>query len=167
VELRTERLVLRPWRPDDREPFAALNADPEVMQHFPSTLTREQSDAFAERVEAHFAEHGYGLWAVEVDGHFAGFDGLQWTDALGGRDLEVGWRLARWAWGHGYATEAARAALEVGLQHAPEVVSFTALVNERSWRVMERLGMRRVREFEHPRVPEGSPLRRHVLYATP
>lgn len=166
MEIRTERLVLREWRPEDREPSAALCADPEVMRHFPSTLTREEADAFADRVAAHFAEHGYGLWAVEVDGRFAGFTGLQWTDALGGRDLEVGWRLARWAWGHGYATEAARAALAVGLEHAPEVVSFTALTNERSWRVMERLEMRRVREFDHPRVAEGSPLRRHVLYST-
>lgn len=164
--VRTERLVLREWRPQDRAPFAALCADPEVMRHFPATLTRDESDAFADRIDAHLAEHGYGLWAVEVDGRFAGFTGLQWTDALGGRDLEVGWRLARWAWGHGYATEAARAALAVGLEHACEVVSFTALTNERSWRVMERLGMRRVREFDHPRVPEGSPIRRHLLYST-
>ena len=164
--IRTERLVLREWVAADREPFAELCADPVVMEHFPAPLTREQSDAFADRVEAHFTEHGYGLWAVEVDGRFAGFDGLMWTDVLGGRDLEVGWRLARWAWGHGYATEAARAALAVGLEHAPEVVSFTAVVNERSWRVMERLGMRRLREFDHPRVAEGSPLRRHLLYST-
>jgi RimJ/RimL family protein N-acetyltransferase len=164
--IRTERLLLREWRPEDREPFAELNADPVVMEHFVAPLTRQESDAFADRIEAHFAEHGLGLWAVEVDGRFAGFDGLMWTDVLGGRDLEVGWRLARWAWGSGYATEAAAAALEVGLRHAPEVVSFTALTNERSWRVMERLGMRRVREFDHPRVPEGSPIRRHVLYST-
>lgn len=164
--IRTERLLLREWVAADREPFAELCADPVVMEHFPAPLTREQADAWADRVEGHFAEHGYGLWAVEVDGRFAGFDGLMWTDVLGGRDLEVGWRLARWAWGHGYATEAARAALHVGLEHAPEVVSVTAVVNERSWRVMERLGMRRVREFDHPRVAEDSPLRRHVLYST-
>lgn len=166
MELRTDRLLLRPWRPEDRDPWAELCADPDVMEHFPAVLTREQADAFADRIEAHFAEHGYGLWAVDVDGRFAGFTGLAWTDALGGRDLEVGWRLARWAWGHGYATEGARAAVEVGLQQVPEVVSLTALTNERSWRVMERLGMRRVREFEHPRLAVGSPLRRHVLYST-
>lgn len=165
--IRTERLALREWTAADREPWAELCADPEVMAQFPSVLTREQADAHADRIEAHFGQHGYGLWAVEVEGRFAGFTGIAWTDALGGHDLEVGWRLARWAWGHGYATEAARAALVVGLQQAPQVVSLTAVTNERSWRVMERLGMRRVREFDHPRLPEGHRLRRHVLYETP
>lgn len=164
--LRTERLVLRRWLPEDREPFAALCADPEVMAHFPSTLSREASDAWVDRVDAHFDEHGYGLWAVEVEGRFAGFTGLLWTDALGGQDLEVGWRLARWAWGHGSATEAATAALEVGLTHVPRIVSLTSITNERSWRVMERLGMVRSGEFDHPRVPEGHRLRRHYVYTT-
>lgn len=166
-EIRTERLLLRQWTADDRAPFAELCADPEVMAHFPSTLTREQADAWADSNDAHFLEHGYGLWAVDADGRFAGFTGLRWSDALGGLDLEVGWRLARWAWGHGYATESARAALEVGLEHANEVVSFTAVSNERSWRVMERLGMRRDSEFDHPRVPDGHHLKRHYLYRTP
>lgn len=165
-ELRTERLVLRAWRQEDREPFAELNADPTVMEFFVAPLTRAESDAFVDRIEAHFAMHGYGLWAVEVAGRFAGFTGLLWNDALGGNDLEVGWRLAQWAWGHGYASEAALAAVEVGLLHASEVVSFTALSNERSWRVMERVGLRRSGEFDHPRVPEGHPLRRHVVYRT-
>jgi RimJ/RimL family protein N-acetyltransferase len=167
AELRTERLVLRAWRQEDREPFAELNADPEVMELFVAPLTRTESDALVDRIEAHFATHGYGLWALDVDRRFAGFTGLAWTDALGGTDLEVGWRLAQWAWGHGYATEAARAAVQVGLEHAPEVVSFTALSNERSWRVMERIGLLRSEEFDHPRIPEGHPLRRHVLYRTP
>jgi RimJ/RimL family protein N-acetyltransferase len=167
VELHTERLLLRPWYDEDRDAFAELCADPVVMEHFPAVLTREQADAMAERVDAHFAEHGYGLWAVDVDGRFAGYTGLVWTDALGGRDLEVGWRLATWAWGHGYATEAARAALAVGLEHTDEVVSFTALTNTRSIRVMERIGMRRDGELDHPRIPEGHPLRRHVVYRTP
>ncbi len=165
--IRTERLLLREWTAADREPFAALCADPEVMAHFPSVLTREQADAWADEATAHFAAHGYGLWAVEAEGRFAGFTGLRWTDALGGRDHEVGWRLARWAWGHGWASEAATAAVVVGLQHVPEVVSFTALTNERSWGVMERIGMRRVGEFDHPKLPEGHRLRRHVRYATP
>ncbi|HUR51261.1 MAG TPA: GNAT family N-acetyltransferase [Mycobacteriales bacterium] len=166
-ELPTERLLLRRWRDADREPFAALNADPVVMEHFPAPLTREESDALVDRIEAHFQAHGYGLWAVEHDGDFLGFTGLSWAQGMPmGPCLEVGWRLARHGWGHGYATEAARAALEVGLQHEPSVVSFTAVSNERSWRVMERVGMRREGVFEHPRVPEGSPLRTHYLYRT-
>lgn len=166
-EIRTERLLLRSWRDSDRAPFADLNADPHVMEHFPTPLTREQSDAYVDSIEAHFDRHGYGLWAVEVDDAFVGHTGLRWTDGLPFSPcLEVGWRLARSSWGRGYATEAARAALEVGLQVADSVVSFTALTNTRSWRVMERLGMRRESEFDHPRVPDGSPLKRHYLYRT-
>ncbi len=164
--LRTERLLLRRWRPEDREPFAALCADPVVMEHFPAPLTRVQADTWADEVDRHFAAHGYGLWAVDVEGRFAGFTGLRWSELLGRQELEVAWRLARWAWGHGYATEAARAALDVGLAGTGTVASWTAVSNTRSWAVMERLGMRREREFDHPRVPEGSPLRRHYLYRT-
>jgi RimJ/RimL family protein N-acetyltransferase len=164
--LRTERLLLREWRDEDLDPFAALNADPVVMEHFPSLLDRAESDALAGRIRAHFAEHGYGLWAVEVDGAFAGFTGLCWSEVTGSAELEVGWRLARPYWGRGLATEAATAALAHGLAQVPRVVSFTALVNERSWRVMERIGMRREREFDHPREDLGH-LRRHVLYAAP
>lgn len=163
--IRTERLLLRPWQDDDLEPYAALNADPVVMEHFPATLSRAESDASAARVRAHFAEHGYGLWAVDVDGVFAGFTGLAWTDVTGARELEVGWRFARPFWGRGLATEAAAAALAHGLTVAPRVVSFTALTNERSWRVMERIGLRREREFDHPRTDLGH-LRRHVLYSS-
>lgn len=167
-ELRTDRLLLRRWRDDDRAPFAALNADPVVMEHFPAPLTREQCDGFLDRVEAHFDAHGYGLWAVDVDGELAGFTGLLWAQGLP-KDpaLEVGWRMARRFWGHGYATEAARAALEVGLEQVPEVISVTAVVNERSWRVMERLGMRRTGTFDHPRIEPGHRLREHYLYVTP
>ena len=162
-ELRTERLLLRRWREADRAPFAALNADPVVMEHFPATLTRAESDAMVDRIESHFGEHGYGLWAVEADSRLAGFTGLAWQHGLPfSPALEVGWRLAADCWGKGYATEAARAALEVGLRHAPSIVSMTALSNERSQRVMERLGLRRDGEFDHPRSPE-----RHVLYRTP
>ena len=167
-EIATERLVLREWRDSDREPFASLNADPTVMRYFPARLTRAESDAFVDRIQAHFARHGYGLWAVEVAGEFAGYVGLSWADGFDFCPaLEVGWRLAERFWGHGYATEAARAALAVGLEHEPSIVSFTAVLNEPSWRVMERIGMRREREWDHPRVPEGSPLRPHVLYRTP
>lgn len=164
-EIRTARLLLRRWREDDREPFAALNADPEVMRFFPAPLTREQSDALVDRIEAHVQEHGFGLWALEADGRFAGFTGLQWTVLdHPGPELEVGWRLARWAWGRGWATEAGAAALQRGLAEVGRVVSVTSVHNEPSRQVMRRLGMTLERELDHPRVPEGSPLRRHVLY---
>ena len=162
-ELRTERLLLRRWRDADRAPFAALNADPVVMEHFPAPLTRAESDAMVDRIEAHFVEHGYGLWAVEADGRLVGFTGLAWQHGLPfSPALEIGWRLAADCWGKGYATEAAHAALAVGLQHEASIVSMTILANERSQRVMERLGMRRDGEFDHPRAQE-----RCVLYRTP
>jgi RimJ/RimL family protein N-acetyltransferase len=164
-ELRTERLVLRQWREDDREPFAALNADPVVMEHFPSTMTREASDAFVDFNIATIAERGWGLWAVDADGEFIGFVGLNEPRFRPG--VEIGWRLARTAWGHGYATEAARAVLafafdELGLG---EVISFTSTTNVRSQRVMERIGMTRdpADDFDHPNVTDER-LRRHVLY---
>ena len=169
-ELRTDRLLLRRWRDADRAPFAALNADPVVMEHFPAPLTREQSDALADRLDASFDRHGYGAWAVEVlgedggPGPFAGFTGRAWSEVLGRPALEVGWRLAQPFWGRGIASEAARAALEVGLRAEPEVVSFTAVANVRSQRVMERVGMTYAGTFAHPRLPEGHPLRPHVLY---
>ena len=166
--LRTQRLLLRNWKDEDREPFAALNADPHVMRFFTRTFTREESDAQVDRFVAHFKEHGYGLWVVEIDGQFAGFTGLNWTEGLPfSPALEVGWRFAEPFWGKGYATEAAKAALEVGLAQTQSVVSFTATQNEPSWRVMERIGMRKQGEFDHPRVPADNPLSRHVLYVAP
>jgi RimJ/RimL family protein N-acetyltransferase len=173
AEIRTERLVLRHWRDEDLGPFAALNADPETMRYFPAPRARrEESDAFAERIRRHIEEEGWGLWAVEVDGvaPFIGFVGLarpsfeeHFTPAV-----EVGWRLAREHWGKGYATEAGRAALAYGFEELglDEIVSFTSRLNEPSWRVMERLGMSHdpADDFDHPRVPVGSPLRPHVLY---
>ncbi len=163
---------MRRWRDDDREPFAALNADPEVMEHFPAPLTRSQSDAMVDRIERAFDEHGYGLWALEVGqtGRFIGFTGLAWQrfEAPFTPVLEVGWRLARHTWGHGYAAEAARRAVAEGFAVAgvDEIVSMTAVRNARSRAVMERLGMTRdpARDFDHPAVPEGHPLRPHVLY---
>jgi ribosomal-protein-alanine N-acetyltransferase len=167
-ELRTPRLLLRKWREEDREPFAALNADPHAMRFFTRTFTREESDEQVDRFIAHHDKHGYGLWVVDVEGAFAGFTGLMWTEGMPfSPALEIGWRFAQPFWGRGYATEAANAALAVGLAEAGFVVSFTAVQNEPSWRVMERISMRREGEFDHPRVPEGSPLRRHVLYRTP
>lgn len=169
--LRGERVLLRGWRPEDLEPFAALNADPRVMEHFPSTLTREESDAFVrERILPQFEALGFGLWAVEVPGAspFVGYVGLmeQTFEAPFTPCIEVGWRLAFEAWGHGYATEAARLAVRYGFEQVglDEILSFTALSNTRSIAVMERLGMRHDGDFDHPRVPVGHPLRRHVLY---
>ncbi len=168
VLLQTERLTLRLWHEGDREPFAAMNADPVVMEHFPAPLTRAESDAFVDRVQAHWAEHGFGLWAVDVDDSFAGFIGLAAAtfEASFTPAVEVGWRLARPYWGRGLASEGARAALAYGFEDAglAEIVSFTAVLNERSWRVMERIGMTREGTFDHVRVPVGSALRPHVLY---
>lgn len=172
VARRTERLLLRQWREDDREPFAAMNADPEVMRHFPSVLDREASDAVLDRLRAAVDEQGWGLWAVErLDtGQLLGFTGL----SVPRHPLpfmpcvEVGWRLARSAWGHGFATEAAREALRVGFDELglDEVVSFAVVGNTASRAVMERLGLTRdpADDFDHPALPVGHPLRRHVLY---
>jgi ribosomal-protein-alanine N-acetyltransferase len=170
--LATERLILRGFRDADREPFAAMNADPEVMELFPAPLTRDESDAFMDRIAQRWDEDGSGLWALErrADGVLLGFAGLAvprfetaFTPAV-----EVGWRLARHAWGHGYATEAAEAALRYGFQRLglAEIVSFTTVANERSRRVMERLGMRRdpADDFDHPNLAPGHPIRPHVLY---
>ncbi len=172
TELRTERLVLRDWRPEDREPFAALNDDPAVMEHFPTHLTREQSDAMVGRITGFLDEHGWGLWAVEVaqTGQFIGFTGLSVPrfEAPFTPCVEVGWRLARSAWGHGYATEAARASVAHGFGPLglEEIVAMVVPDNVRSQAVMRRLGMTRDEEadFDHPLVPEGSPVRRHRLY---
>ncbi|MCU0267619.1 MAG: GNAT family N-acetyltransferase [Acidimicrobiales bacterium] len=172
VTLRTPRLVLRPWRPRDREAFAALNADPVVMEHFPAPLARAASDAFVDRIEAALGRRGWGLWALEVPGvvGFAGYVGLEPVrfEAHFTPAVEVGWRLDRAWWGRGYAPEGATAALgfafdELGLD---EVVSFTAVANARSRQVMAKLGMVHdpADDFDHPDLAEGDRLRRHVLY---
>jgi ribosomal-protein-alanine N-acetyltransferase len=170
--LETARLVLREWRDADRAPFAAMNADPRVMEHFPSVMTNPESDAFLDRLRERWAATGFGLWAVErqADRRFLGFTGLaaptfeaHFTPAV-----EIGWRFVAETWGQGYATEAARAALGFGFEDLDlaEIVSFTVPANTRSRAVMERLGMTRdaADDFDHPRLPEGDPLRRHVLY---
>jgi RimJ/RimL family protein N-acetyltransferase len=171
-QLRTARLLLRRWREIDHAPFAALNADPMVMEYFPGRLTRTESDDLIARFEAGFATRGYGLWALEVraTGEFVGFTGLSvpsftahFTPAV-----EVGWRLARSAWGKGYATEAGLAAVAVGFADAglDEIVSFTSTTNSRSRAVMERIGMTHdpADDFDHPELDETDPLRPHVLY---
>ncbi len=176
-ELRSERLLLRGWTATDRAEFAAMNADPVVMEHFPHRLSREESDAFVDRIEAGFDEHGFGLWAVEVvgTGEFIGFTGLSvprfhaaWMDDRPQQPVvEVGWRLRRSAWGNGSASEAARAAIafgfgEIGLR---EIVSFTVVGNTRSLAVMHRIGMTRLAEYAHP-IPGQEPLP-SVVYRLP
>lgn len=170
--LRTPRLLLRRWRPEDRAPFAALNADPRVMEHFPSPYSDEETDRMIARIEQHWEQRGFGLWAVEILGAapFAGFIGLSVPrfDAPFTPCVEIGWRLAAEYWGHGYATEGSRAALAFGFDtlRLEEIVSFTVPENLRSRRVMEKIGMRHdeADDFEHPLLAEGHPLRRHVLY---
>jgi RimJ/RimL family protein N-acetyltransferase len=168
--IRTDRLLMRRWRESDREPFADLNADPRTMVYFPELLDRAASDALVDRIERNFDLLGYGLWALETaeTGQFIGFTGLSPmpADVPGAGGTEVGWRLTRHAWHRGYATEAARAALDVAFGGAglTEIWSMTAVLNEPSQAVMRRLGMREVARFEHPRVPEGHRLRPHVTY---
>jgi RimJ/RimL family protein N-acetyltransferase len=170
--LLTDRLKLRRWRAGDRAPFAAMNADVEVMRYFPQPLARAESDAFVERLESGFDELGYGVWALEVraTGEFIGFTGLarQTFQAPFTPAVEVGWRLARSAWHQGYATEAARAALDFAFDVVAldEVVSMTTSTNAPSEAVMRRLGMTRdpADDFAHPRIPEGHALRPHILY---
>lgn len=163
--MQTARLLLRNLRESDRPAFAALNADPEVMRHFPSTLMREESDALFDRAQDHIARHGFGPWAVEIQGvtEFAGFIGLAIPsfEAPFAPAVEVAWRLHREHWGKGYATEGARAAMQFAFSQLdlPEVVAFTVPENLRSLAVMRRLGMQYSGEFDHP--AGGIP---HVLY---
>jgi RimJ/RimL family protein N-acetyltransferase len=172
VTLSGDRLRLRPWRDEDREAFATMNADARVMEFFRARLSRAESDAMVDYIQKQFREYGFGLWAIEVPGvaPFIGFAGLAVPSfsAPFTPCVEIGWRLARERWGCGYATEAARLALGYGFgTHAvPEVVSYTSVTNRRSRAVMERLGMRHhpAEDFDHPSILEGHPLRRHVLY---
>lgn len=171
-ELKTPRLILRGWRESDRGPFADLNRDPEVMEHFPAPLSREESDAFVDRNIDSQQHENFCFWALErrETGAFIGFTGLavptfeaHFTPAV-----EIGWRLARDAWGQGYASEAARAAMRHGFEQVDldEIVSFTTPANVRSQAVMARLGMSHdpADDFDHPRLPAGDRLRRHVLW---
>jgi RimJ/RimL family protein N-acetyltransferase len=172
AELITDRLLLRAWRKSDFEPYAALNQDPVVMEHFASLKAPVESRRQAERFDSELAARGFGLWALEIraTGQFIGFTGLSiptfaahFTPAV-----EIGWRIAKGAWGKGYATEAARAALDYGFGPADldEVVSFTATTNLRSQRVMERLGMvhNPADDFDHPNFEAGHRLQRHAHY---
>ena len=171
-ELRTPRLLMRRWSKGDREPFAAMNADPDVMRYFPQLQDRESSDASIDRFEETFEARGFGFWVVETltDATFIGFTGLSvlpdGVPAAG--KVEIGWRLVSSAWHQGFATEAARASVavadDIGL---PEIWSMTSVLNQPSRRVMERVGMTVNCEFDHPRVPVGHPVRPHVMYHLP
>lgn len=175
VMIETARLLLRRWRPSDREPFARMCADPRVMEHFPRPATRDESNDLVDRAERSFAERGYGLWAVEERGGaaFIGFVGLfhrpleDFATDFAPCD-EIGWRLAFAAWGRGYATEAARAVRDHAFATLAmeEIVSFTVPGNVRSRRVMEKIGLRHepARDFLHPNLPAGHPLQPHVFY---
>lgn len=170
--IQTQRLILRGMRDGDFAPFAAMNADPRVMEYFRATMTRDQSSAMIRRIEDHFARYGHGFWMVEAVGvaDFAGIAGLMVPgfEVRFAPAVEIGWRFAPACWGKGYATEAARALLAFGFDRVglEEVVSFTVPANRRSRRVMERIGMTHDApgDFDHPNLPEGDPLRRHVLY---
>ena len=171
--IQTGRLLMRRWRDSDREPFAALNGDPETMLFFPATLDRSASDALVDRIEALFDQQGYGLWALEIlsTAEFIGFTGLNPMpdNVPGAGGLEVGWRLDRRAWHHGYATEAATAALGVAFEGLglTEIWSMTAVLNRPSQAVMRRIGLSERARFDHPSVPGTSPLRPHVAYWRP
>lgn len=171
MEIRTGRLLLRPWLDEDFQSFAALNGDSRVMEFFPAVLDRDQSNALTKEIQRRIDEQGWGFWAVEIPGEarFIGFTGLNKL----GKDLpfapgvEIGWRLARDFWGKGYASEAAQAALQTGFRELglQEIVAFTAIQNLRSRAVMSRIGMVFEGEiFEHPGIAPGHPLRKHVLY---
>jgi RimJ/RimL family protein N-acetyltransferase len=170
--LRGARVTLRHWRDEDVEPFAAMNADPRVMEFLPSPLSREEAAAMIAKMTARLESQGWGHWALDVGGHCIGFIGLSAPnfEAAFTPCIEVGWRLAHEAWGHGYATEGARLALDHGFRvlGMEEIVSFTTIANLRSRKVMERLGMTRdpTEDFGHPRLI-GHRLQRHVLYRLP
>lgn len=169
----TSRLILRTWKDSDLPVFAEQNADPVVMRFITGVLTREESDAYVERARKHFAQTGFCKWAVEAPGvaPFIGAVGLTYVKFAASFTpaVEVAWRLNQRYWGQGYATEAAQAAIADGFNRIGlvEIVSMTALANAASMKVMERMGMRRAFEFDHPDHPEGDPLRRHVLYRLP
>lgn len=172
MNLQTERLLLRRWKESDLAPFAALNADPEVMMHFPKTLSMQETKEAIERIEKRFEEYSFGLWAVEIlrTQEFIGFVGIQRPgfEAHFTPCVEIGWRLAKKFWGYGYAPEAAEVVLKDGFERIglDEIVAMTALPNRNSMRVMEKLGMTHDKRdnFMHPLLEDGHPLQEHVLY---
>lgn len=170
VFIETPRLFLRQWRQSDQEPFAGMNSDPEVMHYFPEPYSRERSNHFFEAIQREFEEHGYGLYAAEekASGLFMGYIGFHWAkmDLEFCPCIEIGWRINKNFWNKGFATEGAMACLDFGFNRLGfgRVFSFTAALNIPSERVMQKIGMRLERHFEHPGVPENHQLRPHVLY---
>lgn len=165
-QLTTKRLILRQWTDLDLAPFAALNADKDVMEFFPSVMSKEESDSLAKMIRSELERELYGLWAVDVEGKFAGFVGLHKQPFIQ-PEIEIGWRLAKEFWGKGYATEAARRVLDYAFNDLKleGLSSFTVPHNLRSRNVMEKLGMTFAGVFEHPKLPQGHPLRQHVYYS--
>lgn len=171
VELRTERLILRQWKQDDYAPFAKMSADPVVMEYYPSTLSAEESNAMADKIASLISERSWGFWAVELieEKQFIGFVGLHKPtyELPVTHCVEIGWRLTKEYWGHGYATEAAQASLQFAFEvlGLNEVYSFASVSNIKSCSVMKRLNMQDTgNNFEHPMIPDNHPLREHVLY---
>jgi len=170
--LKTKRLILRPWKEEDLEPFARLNADPRVMEYLPTVLTKKQSEATLKSSQAHIEKYGWGKWAVTLldTGELIGRIGLGEVDFQANftANIELGYRLAFEHWGKGYASEGAAECLKFGFEtlNLSEIVSFTAIQNMRSRRIMEKVGMYHDSkgDFDHPQLPEGHPLRRYVLY---
>ena len=171
VYIETPRLLLRGWRESDLEPFAEMNADPQVMYYFPQPYSQKKTRHFFATIQQEFSDYGYGLYAVEekATGLFMGYIGFHRAefDVEFCPCIEIGWRLNKVSWNKGYATEGASACLEYGFNNLgfDKVYSFTAVVNLPSERVMQKIGMSLERHFEHPGVPENHPLRSHVLYA--
>jgi 3-dehydroquinate dehydratase/shikimate dehydrogenase len=177
MTVKTERLILRPWQESDFEPFAKLNGDPRVREYFPRVLSAVESDASIKLMSNHIERFGWGFWAVSLiqTGEFIGFIGLEDVNFFAPFNeftpaVEIGWRLAFSHWGKGYATEGALACLKYGFEtlNLKEIVSFTPVQNIRSRTVMERIGMHHdpKDDFDHPKLPDGHPLKRHVLYRT-
>jgi RimJ/RimL family protein N-acetyltransferase len=168
--IETERLVLRPWRADDLPAFHAIGQDREVMRYLGAPLRWPEVKRAYRRMTDCQARHGHCFWAVEhrTDRRFIGFCGLKPGRSVLRGEIEIAWRLARGAWGQGLAREAAEASLSWGWQNldAPAITAVTVPANTRSWRLMERLGMARSpdEDFDHPELPAGNPLRRHILY---
>ena len=168
--IETDRLLLRTWKKEDLAPFYQMNADSRVMQYFPATLSKNQSDDLAQKIQVEHDKKPYGLYAVEVPNisPFIGFIGLHYQnfEASFTPCIEIGWRLAFNYWGKGYATEGAKAVLAHAFSKLklPEIVSFTAKINSPSIRVMEKIGMQKALEFDHPKLPKNHPLQKHVLY---
>lgn len=170
IYFETQRLIFRDWKEEDLEGFRMMNKDTEVMEFFPKVLSADESEVFFGRIQDEFKESGYGLYAVETkhNHEFIGYIGFHRAtfDADFTPCIEIGWRLKRTAWGHGYATEGAKACLDYGARELnfDQVYSFTANINLRSQNVMTKIGMAKVKEFKHPNVHEDSPLSGHVLY---